>query len=464
MHRRDFLRAAVATALTASAGGLTLMTRIAHAGEFAPADGRVLVKLMLAGGPDMRHLLPPAWDDAPGSFGTGFWRAKAGAHNTADTSTALAERWQTDYHAVAGPDVAFGIHRLAGWLKTMWDDGNVAIVNNVIGGDTRDHAHCINIIDQGERAMGPNDAFGSGWGGRLATAVNANVVALTQYPRSFCYSVGSDAADFDTDRMIAAPDTRQISLYEPDVGDLTSAQAMIARGLKGYYAAKRDAPYTHAVYGRFLDTERKLREFGEAIDERLAGIPVPPTLDALAGGELSGPGFGLQLRSLHDALACRDILDMRVASLDYNGWDSHEGQVDLIEPKIEDIFGTDKGLDRLWQTLPPDVRANLVLVVAGEFGRQLRANGDNGTDHGRGNSVLLIGESVNGGVYGDMFPQSELARLTDASPDIEGLTAIDHVFGAACDWLTPGAGDQVFAGRTSAPIETGLDAAQLIAG
>jgi uncharacterized protein (DUF1501 family) len=168
-----------------------------------------------------------------------------------------------------------------------------------------------------------------------------------------------------------------------------------------------------------------------------------------------------QIRNLHDCFLCSDILGLRVASLEYGTWDSHKDQKDLIEPQFGNLFGDGKALDVLYQALPAEVSDNMVLVIAGEFGRQLRANGDSGSDHGRGNSMLLIGTGVRGGVYGDMFPEEELGRLEDRSPDIIGLTEIDHIFGAACDWVIPGSGDVVFPNRSSAALESGLNPGNL---
>lgn len=45
---------------------------------------------------------------------------------------------------------------------------------------------------------------------------------------------------------------------------------------------------------------------------------------------------------------------------------------------------------------------DVVLVTMSEFGRTARENGGRGTDHGHGNAMLLLGNSVKGGkVYGD---------------------------------------------------------------
>ena len=71
--------------------------------------------------------------------------------------------------------------------------------------------------------------------------------------------------------------------------------------------------------------------------------------------------------------------------------------------------------------------------------------------------MLVIGESVRGGVYGEMFPQAELERLADHSPHITGRTAIEQVFGAVCDWVQPGSADTVFPDRSAAPMEPGVN-------
>lgn len=461
--RREFLRLALAGGALYGSGALPVFSEGAWAAGFPPVDRRVLVKLMLQGGPDMRHLFPPAFDADPQSFGYRFWQAKAAAHELGDSASAWETRWNEDYFAVAGGGVEFGIRNTCGWLKDMWDTGKLAIVNNAVGGTTRDHAHCIDIIDQGDTAFAPNQAYHAGWGGRLATQAGGNVLALTTSPRPFCFTPDpADPAGHGNEGVVPAADMRNITLYRPPAGsDPTAYDARVDRALSSYYAAKRSDLPEDSPFRQFVDLERKLRDFGEPIDERLAGIPVPAGIEALLGGGLSNFGFALQIRNLHDAYACYDILNMRVASLEYGGWDSHQDQVGLIEPKLADIFGSGKAFDRLFQSLPQDALDNTVIVIAGEFGRQLRANGDAGTDHGEGNSMLVIGNRVRGGVYGEMFPENELARLDDPSPQIEGLTGIDHVFGAVCDWVEAGSGGVVFPGRAEARLEPGAELGEL---
>ena len=403
---------------------------------------------MLPGGPDMRHLFPPAFDANPASFGYNFWQAKASAHAIGSTAADFEARWENDYFQVADGNVVFGIRNNCGWLKQMWDAGNVALICNAFGATSRDHSHAIAVMDQGNPGHGPNDSFGPGWGGRLASAAGGNVLSLTPSPRPFAF--GEDPADpgrIDNTRLISAKDTRQMTLHRPANGPL-ELDARITRSLSSYYAAKRNELSADSLFSRFVDLERKLREFGEPLDERLDATPVPASIDALMMGGLASPGFALQ---------------MRTASMDYGGWGSHRNQVGLIEPKMQDMFGSGYAFDVLYQELPGDAVDNLVFVVAGEFGRQLRANGDAGTDHGVGNVMIVFGNSVNGGVYGEMFPDTELARLNDRSPDITGLTQLDHVFGAAADWVAPGSAPGIFPNIGAAPIENGVDLSGLFA-
>ncbi len=460
MKRRDFL----VNALAAGALSSGLVPLLASRAAAATPPARVLVNVMLAGGPDLRHLFPPAFNPDPASVGYRFWRAKASAHAIGDTPASWQARWDNDYFHASFGGTAFGIRSNCGWLRQFWDDGLVAIVANAVGARTRDHAHCIMVLDQGNVTSGPLDFQRSGWGGRLAKAAGGNVLALTGSPRPFCYSPDpADANRHLTDALIAAPDMRDLALFAPAPGaSPLASQARIARGLSAYYAAKRAEMSHDSVYYRFVDMERKLREFGAPITERLAATPIPPAIAALSTGGLTDPGFATQIRNVHDAFACADILNLAVASLEYNGWDSHRNQVTLIERKLGDLFGAGKAFDALYQSLAASAADNLVIVIAGEFGRQLRANGDGGTDHGEGNDMLVIGRRVRGGIYGDLFPEGELARLGDPSPQIDGLTEIDHIFGAVSDWVFPGSSATVFPRRGEARLEPGVDLTTLL--
>jgi hypothetical protein len=183
------------------------------------------------------------------------------------------------------------------------------------------------------------------------------------------------------------------------------------------------------------------------------------------------PSWGGQVRNLYDTLAANAVLGLKVASMDYNlEWDSHSQQrknTDVpdirdpfinrgIESSFKDIFGgpTDAdseelhyGLSALWNNLDATSKQNITFVTAGEFGRQIRSNGDFGTDHGAANIMLVIGEQVNGGVYGELFQDAEVEKYTDPTlftPDITPRTEFDHLFASVCEHIAPNSGDVVF--------------------
>ena len=66
------------------------------------------------------------------------------------------------------------------------------------------------------------------------------------------------------------------------------------------------------------------------------------------------------------------------------------------------------------------------VVVMTEFGRRLRANRSQGTDHGHGSAMLVLGDGVRGGrMFGD-WPGLDTPRL-DQGVDLAVTTDHRHV-------------------------------------
>ena len=51
---------------------------------------------------------------------------------------------------------------------------------------------------------------------------------------------------------------------------------------------------------------------------------------------------------------------------------------------------------------------DVTVMVYSEFGRRVESNGSDGTDHGTSAPVLLIGNGVKGGLYGEPAPLNAL--------------------------------------------------------
>jgi uncharacterized protein (DUF1501 family) len=497
MKRRHFLKTLSAGGLVLGTAGIPLFnSQNAHAAvpaNFANIGKKILVNISLDGGPDFRHLIAPAFVNDESQFGYQYWKHRANAHAIAQTEAAYQNRWDKDFLKPAGQN--FGILNNSKWLFDQFEAGNLAVVNNALVSNTRDHAHSTLILEQGDRSTSAHDINKPGWGGRLAAAMqdierqadpsaNVRIASLTHEIRRFCY--GPDAANASShrnDQVLSIRDSRDLGLFEPDANDpdfqLGSDRAVMSRTLKAYYAAKRGEMDNNSPYFRFLQHEQNMREFGDAIKARLIGddpenpnIPIPAEIQALYDINfaeennlftLNRSGFGKQIRNLYDSLAANDIIQMRIASLSYSGWDTHKNQKRYIEQRFEDLFHEKGALATLFNVLPTEVSDNLVIVLSGEFGRQLKANGDNGTDHGRGNSILVIGKDIQGGTYGDGFPADELDKIDRRSPDITGKTAVEHILAAVCNSVEPNTADTVFPAREDFPLEEGVNAGLFVA-
>ena len=121
----------------------------------------------------------------------------------------------------------------------------------------------------------------------------------------------------------------------------------------------------------------------------------------------------------------------RIAVLSVGGWDTHAdqgGQLNGVLSELDLAIADFKSVvGAAWQ--------NTVVVMATEFGRTVRVNGDQGTDHGVGTVALLAGGAVNGGrVFGDwpglapsqLYESSDLKATTDLRSVFKGVLR-DHI-------------------------------------
>jgi uncharacterized protein (DUF1501 family) len=116
----------------------------------------------------------------------------------------------------------------------------------------------------------------------------------------------------------------------------------------------------------------------------------------------------------------------RIAVLSVGGWDTHSDQGGTTGALAGVLGELDTGLQDFKTTIGSVWSQTGVLCVT-EFGRTVRVNGDDGTDHGVGTVALLAGGAVNGGkVFGD-WPGLAPAKLYEGS-DLKPTTDIRSIF------------------------------------
>jgi len=140
--------------------------------------------------------------------------------------------------------------------------------------------------------------------------------------------------------------------------------------------------------------------------------------------------------------------------MSYGSWDFHRDFNDL-NYKFVKTFGDGNALYTMISELKKrNLWNDTVIVINSEFGRQIKQNGSNGKDHGHGNILFVAGGSVNGGIYGDMFPDSEIPKFKSSKGyDIEGKTNGVAIYAKIADFISQGLGNTIYQDRNEFQIE-----------
>ncbi|MEL6807112.1 MAG: DUF1501 domain-containing protein [Pseudomonadota bacterium] len=296
-----------------------------------------------------------------------------------------------------GPDAGahdldgyFALHpRLAGLLP-MWQAGQLAFVNAVSTPyrDKRSHFDGQDLLEAGTSSLaGVRD----GWLNRMLQTV-PDVSGQT------AYAIGRSGMRL----MSGAAD---VSNWSPDA-DLTlspQAEALLA-------LVTESDPALHAA-------------LAEA--------------NILAKDSAEGQSRGTPYHLAIAKFAARQLSDQaRIASFSLNGWDSHRGQRRVLGNALERLADT---IVTLKNGMTDAVWGKTAVVAMTEFGRTVRENGTQGTDHGTGGLMLLAGGAVRGGrVYGqwpglgegDLYQDRDLMPTTDVRAHtawiMRGLMGLDR--------------------------------------
>lgn len=127
-----------------------------------------------------------------------------------------------------------------------------------------------------------------------------------------------------------------------------------------------------------------------AVQANFTGDPaLIPTYNASGGAFMGAAEQAL--------FALRNAPSMRVAGVDFGGWDTHGNQPQQ-HPNLLRYLGW--ALRDLYDTMSSGSGASpITIVVVSEFGRTNRENSGSSTDHGVGGAYLVVGDNVRGGTY-----------------------------------------------------------------
>ena len=379
--RRIFLKGAGLAALGIGLGPSPLLVRTAQA---AGQGTRCLVHVFLRGGADGLSMAVPYADPL-------YYEARG--------AIALPKPGQDG--GVVRLDDSFALHPGFAPLKPLYDEGRLAIVHGVGNyGVSRSHFSAQDFVELGTPGIAttPTGMLERTSARLEGAGVTKSVAFSTQRPVSF----------LGPDPVLVAMNLASFDLsargWEPEAERL----------LKDMYAGAAPA----------------LARVGADVFEAISLLRTTPELKARPAKGAAYPegGIGNALRQaaqvLKASLGTRTIFVSGVGD-----FDTHSAQLSCNADEFAKLgqalaaFDLDLGAKR----------DDVVVLVTTEFGRTLRANGAEGTDHGSGYCAFVLGGRVKGGRSHGRWPGLEKANLYEER-DLAVTTDFRDLFGELVTW------------------------------
>jgi uncharacterized protein (DUF1501 family) len=367
LPRRQFLQGCSA-AIAAMTGAR--LTNLAFAKQGEQTD--TLVVVFLRGGWDALNVVPPISGDDRGFY------------EKARPDIKITDLLQLNDQ--------FGLHPALNPLYDLYQAGKMGVVHAVgLNHDTRSHFDAQEYIELGTPG---SKSITSGWITRHLQQTGASsilpVMATNGSPTSLLNFVPT----------VNLNDPSDFSQWGNDL--VTSQQAALRQMYKGESILHRAG----------LRTLEALNIVSPLVEKEY---------QPANGAFYNDDELGQQLKTI--AQMIKLDAGLKVAAVDFGGWDTHEYETDGNGGYIADLLNQlASGLANFYLDLDSGYTDRLSVVVISEFGRRLVQNESQGTDHGHGSVMLALGGNVNGGqVYGawpglhndQLYDHADLAITTD---------------------------------------------------
>lgn len=389
LSRRRFLQGALAAG---GAGALdaSLFGRLAFAGPPLGAGDRILVVIEQDGGNDGLNTLVPVGDPA--------YYARRGTATNATTPGSGGSIGIPG--ALTLPlEGGFGLHPNLTYLKSRWDQGDVAIVRGA-GHPSKDHSHftCMARVMAGDNST----LFATGIFGRWLDGVGMDGLA------------GVNVGDTNVPLLLKGEHAEVTGL--PGWGGLFgSATQAFERLAFDQLAGLGDDAIGKGPWG------------DEVADMFQAAVREARRINPIYSPNVSGASF--VKRMTYAARLINLDVGARVVTVRQGGYDTHSDQLPTHATLMRDL---DNGIRALFENVRPELRSRIAVMTFTEFGRRVERSDSAGTDHGTSSVMFVVGHHVRGG-FASAAPS--LTSL-DNRGDLAITTDVRAVFATVLqDWL-----------------------------
>jgi uncharacterized protein (DUF1501 family) len=365
LKRRDFLRAGLvfgagASALAAGYAAVPdAFARAVYAAKQANVNNdNVLVMIQLAGGNDHLRTVVPLQDP-----------------KLHDLRPILAAQ---SVPAALPISAAYGLNQNLTGIKALWDQGKVAIVEGVGYPDPSfSHFESIRVWETGD----PTRRQVEGW---LGKTITKNYDSLG-HPLTGCACGTTDVpgALRDLHATVSVIDSSRSFGFQGG-SKVEAAAGALWKGTPGIYGALFDTAISTAEQAVASVRTALARQSSVKYNDN-AKLVYPSKNELGAALQLAASlitsGSGVKL--LHVTLG---------------GFDTHQMELN----RHNELMGyLDQSVAAFYHDLDLHGMADKVLIATwSEFSRRPQENASGGTDHGAASAVLLMGNPVHGGFYG----------------------------------------------------------------
>ena len=331
---------------------------------------RILVVVELSGGNDGLNTVVPYGDDE-------YYRVRPNLGISESELLKVAD--------------GYGFHPALVGFERLYKDGHMAVVH----GCGYDNPSLSHFSSMGYWHTGvPNGGETLGWVGRLADGA---------YDHD---AQGNRIVNIGTRQSLAVRSRHHSPLVFNDPRTFRREGAESEKAALG--TMKGDGVSENATLEFLSATAQNAAESSEFVREAAAAYQTP--IDYGIGG-LSG-----QLRQIAALIYADMPTRLYYVAYQGNSFDTHVHQADpharLLAYSADALHGFMEDLRRIGRS------NDVAMMVFTEFGRRVEENGSLGTDHGTATPMFIIGNQVQGGLYGEhpsltVLDDGNLIKTTD---------------------------------------------------
>jgi len=317
-------------------------------------------------------------------------------------------------------DDHYGFNPSMGPVKSLWDEGKVAIINGIgYQNPNRSHFRSMDIWHTAE----PDSIGKEGWLGRAIRDIDPqgeNVLTGINFGRGLPRAMACPGVS-----VASVGDLDTYGLF-PDVKDEELRMFTLEAFSK--------------MYGGAAGRDPVMELLGQTGQDALQGADILRTAPAMYSSsvEYAPDSLAQNVKSISQVFHAN--VGARVLYTQHGPFDTHAGEL-ISHAKLWDEVAGSVGC--LMDDLKEHGTENdASILIFSEFGRRIQDNGS-GSDHGSGGVAFMIGGAVNGGTYGE-YPS--LAEAEQIEGDLRSNNDFRSVYtGILEDWL----------GLDAAPIVNG---------